>query len=103
MKNKMTARQRPQRESRVLLFLSLYLLLFFTFVLAVSIFGWEAVLIGVFWELLMLPSLAMLVVVTGYALVRWFRTGDRATYLRVLLLLLAPWAIIIWLTLTSGS
>ena len=93
----MTARQEQVRESRVLLYLSLYLLVFFLFVLAVNIFAWEAVLIGVFWELLMLPSLATLAIVTGYTLVRWFRTARADEYLRPLLLLLVPWFALIWM------
>ena len=98
MESKASTQQKPIPERLVLLYLSIYLLVFFTWVLAVNVFKWESTLMGVFWELLMLPSLALLIVLSGYTLVRWVRIGYRWTYSRVLLILLIPWAIVAWLS-----
>lgn len=88
-------------KPQVLFYLSIYLAVFFFWVFAVNLFKWEATLIGVFWELLMLPSLATLVLVTGYTLVQWVRKDRQAAYLRVFILLAIPWAIVAWLTFMS--
>lgn len=101
MESKIPTQRKPLPERLVLLYLSIYLLVFFSWVLAVITFHWEATILGVFWELLMLPSLALLFVVTGYTSVRWLRTGQKPAYLRVILILIIPWSFLAWLTFIS--
>lgn len=101
MESKVPTQRKPLPERLVLLYLSIYLLVFYSWVLAVNTFHWEATILGVFWELLMLPSLALLFVVTGYTIVRWLRTGRQPAYLRVILILVIPWSFLAWLTFSS--
>ena len=89
------------KEARTVLILSVGTGLFFLFVFCTFIFRWEAIIVGVFWELLMLPSLVMLLGLLGFVALRagkvdrttlrYFLIAMTALLVPVLMLVVASW------------
>ncbi len=84
--------ERLYREARIVRYLSVYLLLFFSWVFVAYSLRWDAPLVRVFWELLMIPSLIMLAVLPLFSIIRFIQAPgkSRRPFLMVLLLQALP-------------
>jgi hypothetical protein len=67
------ATNRKLRKNKIIFYLSILILLYFLAVLLINEFKYDAVLIGVFRELLTLPLLALLIVLLVLSIVSLFK------------------------------
>lgn len=93
-------RRASMKEGNVMLLLACFLLLFYGLTFASHHYKWDAVIIGVFRELLTIPTLALLIVLPVYNLVRYFRSNavNKSPYVISFLIEAAIIAVIVWAT-----